>query len=85
VGKADLHLHSTYSDGSQSVEAILKYVERYTDLDVIAITDHDCIEGALRARLGSSTAFADCSAGWRGDQHARRTSAGARHRAADRS
>jgi predicted metal-dependent phosphoesterase TrpH len=50
VGKADLHLHSTYSDGSQSVEAILKYVERYTDLDVIAITDHDCIEGALRAR-----------------------------------
>jgi len=50
VGKADLHMHSTYSDGSESVEAILKYVEQYTDLDVIAITDHDCIEGALRAR-----------------------------------
>ncbi|MCS6872396.1 MAG: CehA/McbA family metallohydrolase [Anaerolineae bacterium] len=50
MGKADLHMHSTYSDGNQSVEAILAYVEHYTDLDVIAITDHDCIEGALRAR-----------------------------------
>ncbi len=50
MGKADLHMHSTYSDGSQSVEAILAYVEQHTDLDVIAITDHDCIEGALRAR-----------------------------------
>lgn len=50
MGKADLHMHSTYSDGSQSVEAILTYVEHHTDLDVIAITDHDCIEGALRAR-----------------------------------
>ncbi|MFQ3535971.1 MAG: PHP-associated domain-containing protein [Aggregatilineales bacterium] len=50
MGKADLHMHSIYSDGSQSVEAILAYAEHHTDLDVIAITDHDCIEGALRAR-----------------------------------
>ncbi len=50
MGKADLHIHSTYSDGSQSVAAILAHVERCTDLDIIAITDHDCIEGALRAR-----------------------------------
>lgn len=50
MGRADLHIHSTYSDGSQGIEAILEYAERYTALDVIAITDHDCIEGALRAR-----------------------------------
>ncbi|RMF53484.1 MAG: PHP domain-containing protein [Chloroflexota bacterium] len=50
VGKADLHIHSTYSDGSASVEAILAHVEQRSDLDVIAITDHDCLEGALRAR-----------------------------------
>jgi predicted metal-dependent phosphoesterase TrpH len=50
VGKADLHMHSTYSDGYESVAQIIDYVERATDLDVIAITDHDCINGALEAR-----------------------------------
>lgn len=50
VGKADLHMHSTYSDGIGSIEQILGYVQHNTDLDVIAITDHDVIEGSLRAR-----------------------------------
>jgi predicted metal-dependent phosphoesterase TrpH len=50
VGKADLHMHSNYSDGYESVAQIIDYVERSTDLDVIAITDHDCIDGALEAR-----------------------------------
>lgn len=50
LGKADLHIHSVYSDGAETIEDILAYVERRTDLDVIAITDHDCIDGALRAR-----------------------------------
>jgi predicted metal-dependent phosphoesterase TrpH len=49
LGKADLHVHSRYSDGYATVERILEYTERQTDLDVIAITDHDCIDGALRA------------------------------------
>ena len=49
-GKADLHMHSTYSDGSASIEQILAYTQRRTDLDVIALTDHDVIEGSLRAR-----------------------------------
>src|SRR5258708_3251504 len=43
-------MHSTYSDGYQTVSDILTHVERTTDLDVIAITDHDCIDGALLAR-----------------------------------
>jgi hypothetical protein len=50
MGKADLHIHTTYSyDGTATVTATLEHVKRHTDLDVIAITDHDCIEGALEA------------------------------------
>ncbi len=49
-GKADLHMHSTYSDGSATIEQMLEHAEQNTDLDVIAITDHDVIDGALRAR-----------------------------------
>ena len=42
MGKADLHIHSTHShDGTATVAAILTHVKRNTDLDVIAITDHD--------------------------------------------
>ena len=49
-GKADMHLHTLYSDGVHGVEALLDHVERYTDLDVIAITDHERLDGALRAQ-----------------------------------
>lgn len=49
-GKADLHVHSTYSDGMMTVQQILDWVEEKTDLDVLAITDHDDVEGGLRAR-----------------------------------
>lgn len=44
MGKADLHAHTchdTWSDGNQTVEEMLAYVEEHTDLDVFAITDHD--------------------------------------------
>ena len=50
LGKADMHLHTLYSDGTASVQAVLDHVERATDLDLIAITDHERIDGALRAR-----------------------------------
>ena len=49
-GKADMHLHTLYSDGTASVQAVLDHAEHATDLDVIAITDHERIDGALRAR-----------------------------------
>jgi hypothetical protein len=50
MGLADLHIHTTYSpDGTSSVSAVLKYAAHHTNLDVIAITDHDKIDGALRA------------------------------------
>lgn len=50
LGKADYHIHTNFSDGKPSVEEVLEYVENQTDLDVIAISDHDTIEGAVTAK-----------------------------------
>lgn len=49
TGKADLHIHSIHSDGTGSIPEIMEYVQNHTDLDVIAITDHNTLEGALYA------------------------------------
>ncbi len=74
--KADLHMHSTYSDGLMTPEALVEYVAANTDLSVIAVTDHDTMEGSRVARayaqhfadefgglevlLGSEITSADC-------------------------
>jgi predicted metal-dependent phosphoesterase TrpH len=50
VGKADLHIHTTAGDGLDSVEAILDHVEHATQLDVVAITEHDNLLVGLEAR-----------------------------------
>jgi len=50
VTKADLHIHTRSSDGLGTVEQVLEYVEHHTDLDVIAITDHEDVRGSLQAR-----------------------------------
>ncbi len=47
-GRADLHMHTTESDGWPSPYELVDYA-RATRLNVIAVTDHDTIEGALRA------------------------------------
>ena len=45
----DLHVHTSYSkDGESSVEEILRAAES-AGLDVIAITDHDTVDGAKKA------------------------------------
>jgi predicted metal-dependent phosphoesterase TrpH len=49
MGIADLHVHSTWSDGMASVREIMAYAEERTQLDVIAIADHDQVRGALEA------------------------------------
>ncbi len=46
---ADLHIHTTYSDGTATVPDVLAHVAA-SNLHVIAITDHDAIAGALEAR-----------------------------------
>lgn len=49
MGLADLHLHTIYSyDGTATVPDVLRRAHE-TGLNVIAITDHDEIEGALEA------------------------------------
>lgn len=49
-GKADLHIHSAVGDALPTPRDILDYVAERTDLDVIAITDHDDVQGGLQAR-----------------------------------
>lgn len=50
MGLADLHTHTLCSYGATgSVSAVLKYAAHHTPLNVIAITNHDQIDGALQA------------------------------------
>jgi len=50
LGRADLHIHTLASDGTAGVVDILDHVDRNTQLDLIAITDHERIDAALAAR-----------------------------------
>ena len=50
MGKADLHIHTRVSDGMATVAQVLDYIEHRTDLDVVAITDHEDVSGGLLAR-----------------------------------
>lgn len=46
---ADLHTHTTASDGTASPAELLEWASDVTDLSVIAICDHNTNEGALEA------------------------------------
>jgi predicted metal-dependent phosphoesterase TrpH len=48
AGRADLHVHTLWSDGAQAPEAIVQAAAG--QLDVVAITDHDEVQGAVIAR-----------------------------------
>ena len=50
TGRADLHIHTTASDGIADVPSILDRLAADGDLDVIAITDHERIDAAVAAR-----------------------------------
>ena len=49
-GRADLHLHTYASDGLIGAADLIEHVENFTDLDVVAITDHDETSASLQAR-----------------------------------
>jgi hypothetical protein len=49
-GVADIHIHSSVSDGMAGITDILEFVAESGDLDVIAITDHGKISGGYEAR-----------------------------------
>lgn len=46
--KADLHMHTTYSDGSKTVAEIIQ-LALDANLDYISITDHDTLTGSIEA------------------------------------
>jgi predicted metal-dependent phosphoesterase TrpH len=49
IGRADLHIHTTMSDGG-ATPAEVASVLAASSLAVAAVTDHDSVEGALRVR-----------------------------------
>ena len=48
--RADLQVHTAHGDGMDGPLTIFEAVERQAFLDVIAVTDHDDVRGALEAR-----------------------------------
>ena len=48
--RADLHVHTTFSDGTASPEDVLNFYALHSGVRVFAITDHDTLDGALHAR-----------------------------------
>jgi predicted metal-dependent phosphoesterase TrpH len=46
----DLQVHTAYGDGMATAAELFDYIEAKTDLDLIAVTDHDDVGGALEAR-----------------------------------
>ena len=50
LGKADMHIHSIASDGTASAAQILDYAENCTDLDLIAVADHERVEAAFECQ-----------------------------------
>lgn len=44
--KADLHIHSNYSDGSDSITELIKNITK-ANLDIFALTDHDTVAGCF--------------------------------------
>lgn len=62
MGKADLHIHTTASDGNSTPAEI---VEMAVDqkLEIISITDHDSIAGLQEARTAASDKSIEVIAG----------------------
>ena len=46
--KADLHCHTTLSDGSLGIEEVIAQAKR-NSIDCLAITDHDCLSSLSRS------------------------------------
>jgi predicted metal-dependent phosphoesterase TrpH len=46
--KADLHMHTTYSDGSMTLKEVIQLAIN-ANLDYISITDHDTLKGSIEA------------------------------------
>ena len=47
--KADLHIHSNFSDGSDSIKQLAENIQK-AGISIFALTDHDTIEGCLEMK-----------------------------------
>ena len=45
--RGDFHVHTTYSDGKLNIDEVLAFAK--TKVDVVAITDHDEVDGSVVA------------------------------------
>jgi 3',5'-nucleoside bisphosphate phosphatase len=61
-GRADLHIHTTYSDGSYAPAQVVELARR-TGLAAVAITDHDTVAGVAPARAAASGSMVRVIAG----------------------
>src|ERR1051326_7599710 len=59
---ADLHLHSTFSDGTFSPEEIVAYARKFGHA-AVALTDHDSVEGCARMATACQAAQIEFIAG----------------------
>lgn len=50
MGLADLHTHTSFTDGMMDVRQLLDHAEEHTALDVLAVTDHDDLRAGHLAR-----------------------------------
>src|SRR5919204_1659059 len=53
TGRADLHIHTTYSDGLYTPAQVVDLARR-SGLAAIAVTDHDTLRGVPAARAAAS-------------------------------
>ena len=45
--RADLHLHSNFSDGSDSIEKLAQHIKD-SEIKIFALTDHDTVGGCAK-------------------------------------
>jgi predicted metal-dependent phosphoesterase TrpH len=62
AGRADLHLHTTHSDGAYTVEQVVELARR-SGLSAIAVTDHDTVAGVVSAREAAAGSGLEVVAG----------------------
>lgn len=53
--KTDFHIHTTYSDGMETPASIVRQAKEL-EFDMIAITDHDGVDGAKEAMIAGEAA-----------------------------
>lgn len=71
--RVDLHLHSTFSDGTETPEAILRAAAA-ANIKALALTDHDTLAGISKAQKAGDAvgipviAGAELSTAWKGKE-----------------